>query len=273
MLEQLKYVNHLNEVFEFGQNGVYVNENELHNFEWTVNQKGGRISSLSHAVRNRKLPVVIICETEAEGIAARNRLMEITEKDVLAFQPGRLVVGDYYYRCYITKSQKKEYLKGKRYMTATLTVTTDTPVWVKETVFSYPVGTIQTYSFLDYAHDYPHDYLPSVTIDTLNNPGFAPSDFRLIIYGQCQSPEVYVGDHCYSVSCAVNAGEYLTIDSKAKTITLTGVDGSVTNKFSRRSMTSYIFEKIPAGVNTVSRDNPFGFDIILLEERSEPKWI
>lgn len=272
MLEQLKYVNHLNEVFEFGANGVYVDENELHNFEWTVNQKGGRISSLSHAVRSRKLPVTIICETEKEGLAARNRLMEVTEKDVLAFKPGRLIVGDYYYKCYITKSQKKEYMKSKRSMTLTLTVTTDTPVWIKETTYYYPVELGTDYPYLDYGYDFPIDYMPPMTVNALSNPGFVPSDFRLIIYGPFQLPVIYVGEHYYKVNCSAEEGEYLTIDSKAKTITLTGVTGETTNKFSDRDTASYIFEKIPAGNNTISRSGAFGFDLVLLEERSEPKW-
>ena len=72
MLEQITYKNHLNEVFEFGKNGIFADENELRNYEWTVQKKGNRISALEYAVQRRKLPIVIICSTEAEGIAARN---------------------------------------------------------------------------------------------------------------------------------------------------------------------------------------------------------
>ena len=116
MLEQLKYQNHLGEVFEFGRDGVYVNVNELHDYEWSVAKKNNMISSLDHAVVTRKLPVIIMCTTEAEGIAARNRLFEVVEKDAMAMQYGRIIIGDYYFRCYVTKSVKKKYLTMAHYM-------------------------------------------------------------------------------------------------------------------------------------------------------------
>ena len=133
MLEQLKYKNHLNEVFEFGKNGIYVSLNELHDYEWTVTNKNKRITSLDYAVAKRKLPVIIICQTEEEGIAARNKLMEVCEKDVLAMKHGQIIIGDYYFKCFVTKSQKKNYLLSKRMMEVTLTLTSDFPYWVKET--------------------------------------------------------------------------------------------------------------------------------------------
>ena len=92
MLEQLKYKNHRNEVFEFGKDGIFVDTNDLHDYEWTVTQKNNRVSALERTVRTYKLPVVIICETEEKGIAARNKLHEVVEKDVLAMQHGRIII-------------------------------------------------------------------------------------------------------------------------------------------------------------------------------------
>jgi phage-related protein len=74
------------------------------------------------------------------------------------------------------------------------------------------------------------------------------------------------------VNCTVGANEYLTIDSSAKKVFLTAQDGTITNMFNNRNRDSYVFEKIPTGQNVVSWNGGFGFDIILLEERSEPKW-
>jgi len=116
MLEQLKYKNHVGEVFEFGKDGIFVNTNDLHNYEWKVSAKGGRITSLDYAVTSKSLPVIIICKTEAQGIAARNRMLEVFEKDVLAMQHGKIIIGDYYFRCFVTKSSKQSYLTNKRYM-------------------------------------------------------------------------------------------------------------------------------------------------------------
>ena len=136
MLEQLKYKNHLNEVFEFGKDGIFVDTNDLHDYSWNVTKKGNKIAAIDYAVSKRKLPVTIICDSEEKGIAARNRLLEVVEKDVLAMKHGQIIIGGYYFKCFVTKSQKKNYLTSKRMMNVTLTLTTDCPYWVKEETFS-----------------------------------------------------------------------------------------------------------------------------------------
>ncbi len=273
MLECLKYINHMNEVFEFGKNGIFVDGNDLHDYEWNTVSKGKRISNFDHVIRKKKLPVVIMCDTEEKGIAARNRLMEVAEKDVLAMKPGRIVCGDYYYRCYVTKSQKKKYQTSKRYMEANLTLTSDHPVWIKETIFSFrSTGSVGDDNSLDYPYDYPHDYLNNMGTWRIYNPDIVATNFRMIIYGACNNPTVHIGNHRYKVNCHVGSGEYLVIDSVTKTITLTSNDGTTVNVFNDRDRESYIFEKIAPGTNVVSRGSDVICDIILLEERSEPKW-
>ena len=271
MLEQLKYVNHQNEVFEFGKDGIFVDKNELHDYEWTVTKKGNRIAALKREISKRKLPVVIICDTEAKGIAARNKLMEVVEKDVLAMKHGKIVIGDYYFRCFVIKSQKKNYLSTKQWMEVTLTLTTDFPYWVKETVLQFGTGS-GTEKNLDFSHDLPYDYFSGLNKRELVNTGFVGTDFKIIIYGAASNPAVFIGGHKYGVNCDIGASEHLTIDSLTKQIYVTGNTGTITNKFKDRNKDSYIFEKIQPGKNSVSWTGDFGFDIILMEERSEPKW-
>lgn len=274
MLEQLIYKNHLNETFEFGKNGVFVSESDLHDYEWTIQKQGSRLTGLEYGITKRKLPVVIVCDTEETGIETRNRLFEITEKDALAMEYGRIILGDYYFRCIVTKSQKKDYLKTKRLLTLTLTLTTDRPYWCREESFTFlpSVSTLSAGKISDYPMDYPMDYHTVVANTELYNGGFVPSNFRLIIYGEVSNPVVYIGGHAYEVACDIGDGEHLTIDSASKTVTLTALDGTTTNKFNDRGRESYVFEKIKPGANAVTWDGGFGFDVVLLEERSEPKW-
>ncbi len=275
MLEQLKYKNHVNEVFEFGKDGIFVDMNDLRDYEWTVTKKNNRISALDYAVSKKKLPVTIICDTEAQGLKAANRLLEVVEKDVLALKHGRIIIGDYYFRCFVTASKKKDYLITKRHMTLTLTLTSDFPYWVKETthVFRKLGEDGGGGKNLDFSFDHPFDYFSGMGNKKLNNTGFVGTNFRMTIYGECRYPAVYVSGHLYKVNCDVGVGEYLTIDSVSKKIFVTAIDGTTTNVFNLRNRDSYIFEKIPAGQNTVIWEGDFGVDITLLEERSEPKWI
>lgn len=274
MFEQLKYKNHLNEVFEFGKDGIFVDENALHDYEWGVTTKNNKISAFTYKVSKRTLPVVIICETEAQGIAARNKLFEVVEKDVLAQQHGKVIIGGYYFRCFVTKSKKKDYLTTKRYMRLTLTLSSDYPFWVKETTHKFAAQSSggESAADLDYPLAYPFDYHSGLGLDELNNTGFTKTNFRMVFYGPCVNPVVYIAGHAYQVNCTVAANEYIQIDSTSKTIKLIANDGKETNVFNLRNRDSYIFEKIPAGVVDVAWDGTFVFDVILLEERSEPKW-
>lgn len=275
MLEQLKYINHQNEVFEFGKDGIFVESNDLRDYEWEVTTKNNKISAFTRGVASRTLPVVIICRTEAEGIAAKNKLLEIAEKDIYAKQPGRIVIGNYYFKCFVTKSQKSNYLLAKRHLKETLTLTSDFPYWVKETRISFRTA-VSTYANrqrnLDFPHDYPIDYASDFQSSQLNNTGFVASSFRMMIYGPCVDPTVYIAGHAYQVNCDVGENEYLTIDAATKRIYLTQNDGTEINVFNSRNRDSYIFEKIPPGNSNVSWDGDFSFDVVLLEERSAPKW-
>ena len=273
MLEQLRYKNHINEVFEFGKDGIFVDTSDIHDYEWKVTTKNNKIASIGYAVRKRTLPVTIICDTDEMGTAAKNRLFEVVEKDVLAMKPGQIIVGDYYLKGFVTKSVKKEYLTSKRYMKIKLTVTTDFPYWIKETNTPYGlVSNLGDSPWLDYNVDFPVDYFSDMASKDVVNTGFVASNFRLIIYGECVNPSVNIAGHTYQVNCNVGANEFLTIDSSTKKIFLTANDGTVTNQFNNRNRDSYIFEKIPAGSNVVTWNGDFAFDVILLEERSEPKW-
>ena len=127
MLERLRYKNHMGEVIDFGQSGILVSKNDLHDYSWTVTQKNNKISALTRSVTKYTLPVVLLCPTVEAGVAARNRLLEVAEKDVLAKKPGRIIIGDYYLSCYITGSKKSSYLASRRRMETKLTITTDAP--------------------------------------------------------------------------------------------------------------------------------------------------
>ena len=276
MLDMLRYENHLGEVISFGENGIFANENDLRNFLWSFTSKNNRISNFHRGISTKKLNVIIACGSESEGIAKRNTLFEFCEKDVLAKQHGKIIIGDYYMKCFIVGSEKANYLIGKRYMELKLSIVTDFPAWVKEstTIFrkaSSPTAT-EGKNF-DFPFDYAFDYTSDIANRALVNDDFTPTNFRMYIFGACANPQIYIAGHTYNVNTEIAAGEYMVIDSVAKTVELVRSNGERVNCFNDRSRDSYLFERIRPGVNDVSWEGDFGFDITLLEERSEPKWI
>lgn len=272
MVEQIKYVNHLNEVIEFGTDGIYVNENDLRDFAWSITKKNEKITAFKMGVAKHAIPIYIMCRTEAEGIEKRNSIFEIFEKDVLSMKHGKIIIGDYYLKCFITGQKKSDYQQSKRYMELKATIQTDLPRWVKETTTTFNYGAGVQGKNLDYNNDFPYDYTSNLLSQVLNNTDFISTNFRMNIYGPCSNPKVTVAGHDYEVNVEFDANEYLTIDSVNKTIVLTHKDGATENCFNKRNRDSYIFEKMPIGISKVSNNGDFKFDITLLEERSEPKW-
>lgn len=272
MIEKIQYVNHLNESLEFGKGRLYVNANDLRDFTWSFTGKNDRISGFKKGIVTKTIPVVLKADSEEEGFALRNRLFEVAEKDVLAVKHGRITIGDYYLKCFVTESKKSEYLINKGYMRISLKVTTDFPFWIKEKTTNFFHGQASESKQLDYNRNYPYDYTSNMLGKQLINDDIVASNFRLVFYGACVNPAVVIGGHLYSVNTSVEAGEFLAVDSVQKTVVLMHKDGSTTNCFNLRSRDSYIFEKIPQGTSVVSTSSAFKLDVTLLEERSEPKW-
>ena len=275
MLEQIKYVNHIGETLEFGTFPLFVNQSDLRDFAWEITSKNDKIASFRKGIVTKKLPVIVKCETEAEGLAIRDNIFEVAERDVLAMKHGTLMVGDYYLKCYITGSKKNDYLTNGSYMVLELTVQTDFPQWVKETTTPYGLTADGESAFLDYPIQYLHDYMNVQVNGYINNTNFVASNFRMVIHGEIINPTIHIGGHMYNVDVEVGAEERLIIDSVEKNIVLVDKNGKVLkNCFNLRNRESYIFEKIPVGESLFICQNPYiRFDITLLDERSEPKWI
>ena len=274
MLEKITYINHLNEVVEFGNGEIFANYNDLRNYDWSVISKNNKISGFKKGIVKKTLPIKIKAKTEEEGIKLKNRLFEVFEKDVLSKKHGKFIIGDYYLKCYVTGASKSEYLLSKSYLTIKVTIYTDYPYWVRETTTQFNYGkTVMGGTNLDFNRDFPSDYTSNMLGKTLDSVSFAECNFKMVIYGVTENPEITIAGHKYAVNTSIAANEYLTIDSINKTIVKTLADGTTANCFNQRNRESYIFEKIPAGQSMVSSSTDFKFDVTLLDERSEPKWI
>lgn len=273
MIEKVRYINHINQMIKFGEDGIYINQNDLHDFIWNVISKNNRISSFSKGITKYSIPVVIAADSDENGITNRNNLFEICEKDVIAGKHGKLVIGDYYMKCFITGSKSSNYAYNKRYIKITLTVQTDFPQWVKETITTFFVEDGAYGKNLDYENDFPYDYTSNIMNKRLINTDIVPTNFRIRIYGPCENPSVTIGGHIYSVDITIGYNEYIQIDSIEKTIELHKQDGTIVNCFKYRNKDSYVFEKIQPGTLSVATSTAFTFDVTLLEERSVPKWI
>lgn len=274
MLDGFIYEDHLGRRFVGLENGVYLNYSELRDYSWSYDTINSRISRFYRPVTNRKIPLVVAGKTDDEAITVKHRLLELAETDIEAMLPGKIYVGEYYTNGYITASKKSNFLITKRHCNIDLTLTSDDPAWYRERTQSFFSGSDSGVdgSGTDYPYDYKFDYAVSQTSQNINCDSIQSNAFKLRIYGSIVNPSITIGGHVYSVNGTIGAGETLLINSLTKTITLTKADGSKVNWFDKRNRDSYIFQEIPAGQNSVLWNNSFGFDLTVIEKRSEPRW-
>ena len=276
MLEKFVYENHLGQIFDGLSNGVYLNSNDLRDYAWNYEVINNRISRFYRSVRNRKLPLVFVGKTEKEATEARNRLTDLAEADILARLPGKIWIGGYYTSGFITDSSKTDYLINRRYNKNDLVFTSAEPAWFTEKTYTFSnkheTSTV-TGAGTDYPFDYKYDYAVFAKNRQIVCDTIISNKFKLKIYGEATNPTVMINGHPYTVNGMIKAGESLLIDSLNKTITLTTAQGNKINWFNKRNRADYIFEPIQPGINNVIYNGSFDFDLTIIEERSEPKWI
>lgn len=141
-----------------------------------------------------------------------------------------------------------------------------TPSYMKSYEESYP-----------YEYDYKADFESYLTLYNDNALG---SSYIAIIYGPCTNPDIIIAndgdedDLEISIKTTVGAGARLIVDMTEKTVTKITAKGTSINCFGQRDLDAgYLWTKIPFGLSHVIWDNSFDFDLLLIEERSEPKWL
>lgn len=298
MLEKIKYVNSRGESIVFGEQGIYVNENTLRDWEWEYSSTYGRIRDLQRKKIDRTLPVLIWAETEIQGVAIKNRLHDVTEVDVVAGTPGRLYVGNWYLSCYVTKSVKGDYLISKRQLTVTLTLAVDSGSWFCTEVVNFSdqsssltsalvgralvgyakVGddgistTAEESQVSSYPYDYPKGYSFSAHTDYIVNDCAADAAWKLIVHGPAANPAITIGETVHRLNYIIPADTYAEINSRERTITLCTASGAIENLFRYRDKADDIFAPVPSGSHFISWNGDYTFGLELYKERSEPKW-
>lgn len=94
----------------------------------------------------------------------------------------------------------------------------------------------------------------------------------LVIYGPVVNPQVIIGDKSYLVNIVLEQGERLEIDSRTRTVTKISKNGEQVNAFHNREKGKKFFKKIPPGRQKVVWSGKFDWDLVIYEERSEPRW-
>ncbi len=246
-------------------------DTDLHDYEWSYDTVNDRSVGFRRSPRDFSIHVML----RGGDAAERDRAVDVFDADVAAGTPGTLRVGASEMRCYVTASSKDRWWYDEASMDMDLTVHADDPVWTREATSQFLKAVEQEPSDdLDYPHGYPHDYAPDTRSAALSSPFASPCAARITVYGPAVNPYVIIAGNRYQVDATVEDGGLLVIDGRGKTITVTSADGYSESAFAAgvREDGARVFAPVPSGTSPVSWTGAFGFDVTLIEERSEPAW-
>ena len=285
---------------------------DLFNYEWEYTTRStvrdnGKFEKFIRGISSRDILLGVTGRTKEEYHQNIDTFYEVIDSDVLNMTPGKLWFGPYYLLCYILKSEKEEWESDIEVMDHTITVVSDYPFWCRDKTYHFHASAkeiVEAYEreeiaeILDHTeltpdypydykygfytryrqakkkplYDYKYDYHWNHTVGKLDNDHFTGSDFRMVVYGPCTYPEIGVGGNVYRVSTILYDSEYMVIDSRDRTVVRYARNGVQENLFNSRDRENNVFEKIPPGKNTVRWNAQYSFDVVLFQERSEPRW-
>lgn len=276
-MKDIYYVNSNNEKIDLLEPPYMLQTGELFGYKWNYESKqrlggGGKITNIRKDLEERTLTLSIVNYGVENYEEVIDYLHEITDIDVLKKTPGRLYVGGMYLNCYVTASEKSEWEPEAGYIDVSLTLAVEYPMWVGENPYTFHSFGVSSTDNKRYPGRYPYRYANGMNSTYIINPHFTNSNFELIIYGPAVNPMVTIGGVPYLVNVILEEDEYLAIDSRSRTIIKATKNGERENLYHNRQKGRNFFRKIGPGRQSISWTGKFDFDLIIYEERGEPKW-
>lgn len=269
----VRYVNHQGESISLDDDKIILQYQELYDYSWDTESKNGKITGFYRENATIPISVSVTADTEEEYLKILNDFFTVTEKDIMTLRNGKLYLGNQYLSCFISGSIKEDAFMGVPFQIKNLTLITDHPFWITETEYTFKVQNITSSSNKKYPLKYPFRYANGMDNAYVINPNFTDSNFVLRVYGPVVNPQVNIGGHPYLVNTILETGEYLEINSMNGTIVKTMMNGIKVSIFHARAKgAKSVFKKISAGRQEITWPGTFNFDLIVYEERSEPKW-
>lgn len=272
-----RYVSNNGDTIEFGgDSAFYADSDAFRNYDTDYTLVHNAVARFNREAATHALPITIFADTETQGAALLDRLQQAFDHDVRAHKAGRFEIDEYYAHAYVPTF---EFSCGDSHglyeIEVDAKVLLPNPVWILESRKSFnPSDGGDTSRGLNYPYNFPFNFKAGVSIRQITNPLSWPCAVRIVIYGEAHNPYIYIGDNRYEVDVDVPDGGTLTIDGLDKSqIVLRDQYGNATNVFDRRisgaqGSGTYVFEPIPSGVNAVTWDGSFPFDVVLCGERS-----
>lgn len=266
-------------VFELITTNIYISSANYHTYDWNAETSQKRFGELVRGWKKnaQKFDTSIIFDSSNRA-SELNDFHDALEYDILHATPGTFRWNDYTIDAYGISSKTEPYSKSQTLNTVSFYA--PDPFWRKQVAYTQTetqyIGEeddVKTYAYGGYNYNYNYTGETGARF-IITNPDVLDSKYILTVYGPAYSPALSIGDTNISFpGLTVPQDAYLIVNSMLKTAILHRVDGTEINCFGKRDPDNYLWDPIAYGQNRVSWDGTFTFDIQLIEERSEPKWL
>lgn len=284
MSQTCKYVAIDGTVLKFGYDGkLFLGEGNIREYLYSPYSPYGKILGFDDEdIKQYSIPLYISASMD-ESAELRNKVFEIFEKDVLyknnnpcTQKSGRLYIGEYYLNCFVNGSAPSGYLQTHKILKKQLTITTDSPKWIKEVEFLF-ISLDESTGSKKYPYKYPFSYIPIIAGQQLLNTYMLPANFNFVIQPKenaiVTNPYIIIDDNHYQFNVTLHENEKLIVNSAQSSIVLVDAAGNQSDALYTRDKSNDIFKKTPVGENPVSISSNTKVYLTLLFERSEPEWI
>lgn len=273
----IKYVNAQGAELVLNRGNYLVSAHDLRNYAWepSITNRpsglGGRVT-FAKPVQTKKLTIGIRGGSSFADNA--KALMALTEPDILNNTPGRLYLGTTYLICYLAVASDIGYYSRRgNWVSKELTILVPEPFWRSETTYRFLMGAAEAgEASKRYTHREPYRYIASTSSSLISNAHYAPSAMIITIYDAAVNPSITIGGNIYQVNATIGNTQRMVIDQLSRTIVAISPSGAVTNLFDYRNKENDIFAPIQPGTHNIIFDGTFNFDVVIVEQRSEPIW-
>lgn len=246
-------------------------------FESTSNYgaAGGKIKTFTKSVEKKKLNITIFGRSEIIYRQAVDTLADNVEYDVVNLTPGKLYVNGSYVECYIKGIKPDDWVEGNNFMNVELVIAVEYPFWLMDREYIFKVTKQISKNNYRYPLRYPWRYPNGQTHGIIYQRHIKPCDFILTINGPAHDPSVEIDGNVYGVKGEIQESEYVVIDSRQAYVRkyLNNTEKSIyVNMFDERTRNNDIYEKLARGTLHVNWTGEFTFSVIVIEERSLPRW-
>ena len=270
----VKYVGSAGDEFDLLNFRNRLQDANFHAYEWNYTEvKKKRKSEITEFTRSAKIydATIVFQGSYEDRVSELEKFTNISERDILNETPGKIWFGEYYAKAFVVAASTYPG-DEPNWTIKEVAFLCPSPFWVREHRYSFRKNESDPEGAKRYANRYPYRYANGLINSRIVNDHYADSNFLLTIYGPIVDPVLYIGGHEYSVSIVLEEGEYLEIDSAAGTVVKVKASGERVNAFHNRSFENSVFEPIHPGGQDIGWSGRFAFDLVIYEERSEPRW-